>query len=82
MCLLYIHESCAQEKPGLNLKFYCFCSVQTRRSGWTQLAKIKLPVAIALPYFSSAPEPAFPTLYNRSVCLHEGDRAKGKIVKS
>lgn len=38
------------------------------KSGWTQLVKIKLPVAKTLVYLSSTPEPAIPMVYS-SVCV-------------
>ena len=37
--------------------------------GWTQLVRIKLPVAMALVYLSSAPAPAIPLVYSKSVCV-------------
>lgn len=39
------------------------------KSGWTQLVKIKLPMAMALVYLSSTPEPAIPMAYSTSVCV-------------
>lgn len=39
------------------------------RRGWTQLVRIKLPVAMALVYLSSAPEPAIPLVYSKNVCV-------------
>lgn len=52
------------------------------KSGWTQLVKIKLPVAMALVYLSSAPEPTIPMVYSRSVCVCVCDGEREQRVKS
>lgn len=40
------------------------------KSEWTQLVKIKLPVANTLAYLSCTPEPAIPMVYS-SVCVRQ-----------
>lgn len=56
----------------MDLKWFCRFSAEheevlSYESGWTQLVKMKLPVAMALVYLSSTPEPAIPMVYSRSV---------------
>lgn len=62
----------AVEKPVVDLIWFCRFSseheeVLSYESGWTQLAKMKLLVAMALVYLNSTPEPAIPMVYSRSV---------------
>ncbi|CAB1412528.1 unnamed protein product, partial [Pleuronectes platessa] len=49
---------------------------------WTQLVKIKLPVAMAPLHLGCAPEPALPMVNDRRVCVcvfeTEVERAEGK----
>lgn len=54
--------SFALPKPKVVLDF---------RSGWTQVVKNKLPVALALVRLSSAPEPAITVAYNRNVGMRQ-----------
>lgn len=45
------------------------------KSGWTQLVKINLPVALSLFYFSSTPEPASPLEQSISVRQESKEKA-------
>lgn len=56
------HLSLALPKPEVVLDF---------GSGWTQVVKNKLPVALALVRLSSAPEPAITVVHNRNVGMKQ-----------
>lgn len=67
LCVLYCKfvNGVLRQVPDCTLHFFAFAlskpgDVRSFKSGWTQLVKIKLPVAMALVYLSSAPEPTIP----------------------